>query len=117
MGMRYMHECRVLVISAELDAGALAAAQEAADFHGAAVVMVANAGTVDPQLLGDAVTLLERPAAEDDEAEEAAVVVAADDADFGAFVAEYAVRLDRGEAPAQAFAAALGDSAWEPTLE
>jgi ribokinase len=117
MGMRYMHECRVLVISAELDAAALAAAQEAADFHGAAVVMVANAGTVDPELLGDAVTLLERPAAEDDEAEEDAVVVAADDADFGAFVAEYAVRLDRGEAPAQAFAAALGDSAWESTLE
>ncbi len=28
-----------------------------------------------------------------------AVAVAADDAAFGAFVAEYAVRLDRGEAP------------------
>jgi ribokinase len=117
LGLRYMHECRVLVISAELDAAALAAAQEAADYHSAAVVMVANAGTVDPELLGDAVTLLERPVAEDEEAEEDAVVVAADDADFGAFVAEYAVRLDRGEAPAKAFAAALGDSAWEPSLE
>jgi len=117
LGLRYMHECRVLVISAELDAAALAAAQEGADFHGAAVVMVAAAGRVDPELLGAAVTLLERPAAEDDEAVADAVVVAADDADFGAFVAEYAVRLDRGEAPEQAFAAALGDSAWEPSLE
>lgn len=117
LGLRYMHECRVLVISAELDAAALAAAQEAADFHSAAVVMVANAGTVDPELLGDAVTLLERPVAEDEEAEDDAVVVAADDAAFGAFVAEYTVRLDRGEAPAKAFAAALGDSAWEPSLE
>lgn len=117
MGMRYMHECRVLVISAELEPAALAAAQEAAEFHSAAVVMVANAGTADPELLGDAVTLLERPAAEDDEAVEDAVVIAANDADFGAFVAEYAVRLDRGERPEQAFAAALGDTAWEPSLE
>ena len=102
MGMRYMAECRVLVISAELDPDALEAAQESADFHSAMVVMVANAGTVDPALLRDDVTLLERPVTEDDEAVEDAVVVAADDADFGAFVAEYAVRLDRGEAPAQA---------------
>ena len=117
LGLRYMHECRVLVISAELDREALAAAQEAADFHSAMVVMVADAGTVDPELLGEAVTLLERPAAEDDEAAEDVGAVAADDASFGAFVAEYVVRLDRGEAPAQAFAAALGDSAWEPSLD
>jgi hypothetical protein len=117
MGMRYMAECRVLVISAELDPEALARAQEMADFHGAAVVMIANAGTVDATLLGDEVTLLERPVTEDDESVGDAVVVAADDADFGAFVAEYAVRLDRGEPPAAAFAAALGDSAWEPSLE
>ena len=117
MGMRYMAQCRVLVISAELDPDALEAAQEAADFHSAMVVMVANAGTVDPGLLRDDVTLLERPGTEDDEAVEDAVVVAADDAEFGAFVAEYAVRLDRGEAPAQAFQAALGDSAWEPSLD
>ena len=117
LGMRYMHECRVLVISAELDPDALAHAQEAAEFHSAAVVMVAAAGTADPDALGPAVTLLERPAADDAESVEDAVVVAADDADFGAFVAQYAVRLDRGERPAQAFAAALGDSAWEPSLE
>lgn len=117
LGLRYMHECRVLVISAELDPDALAKAQEMADYHSAAVVMVANVGTVDPGLLADSVTLLERPLTEDDEAVEDAVVVAADDADFGAFVAEYVVRLDRGEEPAQAFAAALGDSAWEPSLE
>ena len=69
------------------------------------------------QQLGPEVTLLERPAPEDDEAAEDAVAVAADDAAFGSFVAEYAVRLDRGEPPEQAFAAALGDSAWEPSLD
>lgn len=117
LGMRYLHECRVLVVGAELDAEALKQAQEAAEFHGAAVVMVAYAGTVDPELLGSEVTLLERPATEDEEAVDDAVVVAADDADFGAFVAEYVVRLDRGEDPATAFAAALGESAWEPSLD
>jgi sugar/nucleoside kinase (ribokinase family) len=117
LGLRYMHECRVLIISAELDSEALARAQEMADYHSASVVMIANAGTVDASLLADEVTLLERPLTEDDEASGDAVVVAADDADFGAFVAEYAVRLDRGAPPAKAFAAALGDSAWEPSLE
>ena len=106
-----------VVISAELDPDALEAAQESADFHGAMVVMVANAGTVDPGLLRDDVTLLERPGTEDDEAVDEAVVVAADDADFGAFVAEYAIRLDRGESPATAFSAALEASAWEPSLD
>jgi ribokinase len=117
LGMRYMHECRVLVISAELGREALGQAQEAAVFHSAAVVMVAAAGTVDPDALGAEATLLERPAAEDDEPLDDAVAVAADDAAFGAFVAAYAVRLDRGESPADAFAATLGDSAWEPSLE
>lgn len=117
LGLRYQPECHVLVIGAELSPAALAAAQEAAEFHGAAVVMVAASGVVDPATLGPDVTLLERPSVEDAEAEADAVVVAADDADFGAFVADYAVRLDRGQAPAEAFAAALGHSAWEPSLE
>lgn len=117
LGMRYMHECRVLVISADLGPEALDQAQEAAAFHSAAVVVVAAAGTVDPKALGAEATLLERPAAEDDEPIDDAVAVAADDAAFGAFVAAYAVRLDRGDGPADAFAATLGDSAWEPSLE
>lgn len=117
MGLRYQSAYRVLVISAELAATALSAAQEAAEFHGAAVVMVADTGTIEPERLGENVTLLERPAVEDAETVEDAVIVAADDAAFAGFVAEYAVRLDRGEAPAAAFAAALGDSAWEPSLE
>ncbi len=117
LGMRYLHECKVLVVSAELEPEALLKAQEAADFHSAAMVMVASAGSVDPGLLGADVTLLERPAAEDSEAVADAVVVAADDAEFAALVAEYAVRLDHGDSPARAFAAALGDSAWEPSFE
>jgi hypothetical protein len=117
LGLRYQPECRVLVVGAELSSEALAQALEAAEFHAAAVIVVAAAGAVDPEVLGPEVTLLERPAVEDAESVEDAVIVATDDADFGAFVAEYAVRLDRGERPSDAFAAALGESAWEPALE
>jgi sugar/nucleoside kinase (ribokinase family) len=120
LGLRYMPECRVLVIGAELAEPALAQALEAAEFHSAAVVMVAAAGSVDPESLGAAVTLLERPAVEGedstDEADEAGET-AADEAEFGAFVAEYAVRLDRGLSPSQAFAAALDRGAWEPSVD
>jgi hypothetical protein len=117
LGLRYLHECRVLVVGAELDADALAKALEAAEYHAAAAVILAPAGAVEPESLGAGVTLLERPTVEDDEDAPDGAVVAASDADFAAFVAEYAVRLDRGESPARAFAAALGESAWEPSLE
>jgi hypothetical protein len=124
LGMRYMPECRVLVIGADLDAAALGKAFEAADFHSAAVVMVAAAGSVDPETLGPTVTLLERPAVEGDEPGEGsntetagALEETADEAGFGGFVAAYAVRLDSGESPEQAFSAALAESAWEPSLD
>ncbi len=115
--MRDLAECRVLVVSAELDGEALSQAQAAAEHHHAAAVILAPAGSIDPDSLESEVTLLERPAVEDDDAVHGALALAADDADFAAFVADYAVRLDRGERPAKAFSAALGQSAWEPALE
>lgn len=115
LGLRYVPECRVLVVAAMLDPMALRKALEVAEYHTAAVVMVAPAGQLDAAALDDSVTLLERPEPEDDDEGEppGETDLAADDAAFGAFVAEYAMRLDGGEAPSDAFAAALGDSAWE----
>jgi hypothetical protein len=107
----------VLVLLDGIERDAVATALEAADYHGAAVVMVAEAGAVDAEELSDSVTLLERPEAEDEESADDSGSIAADDAAFAAFIAEYAARLDRGEAPASAFAAALGDSAWEPSSD
>jgi sugar/nucleoside kinase (ribokinase family) len=117
LGLRYMPQCRVLVLLDGLEHDAVAAALEAAEYHSAAVVMVAEAGTMDAGALSDSVTLLERPEAEDEESADDASSIAADAAAFAAFIAEYATRLDRGEAPANAFAAALGDSAWEPSSD
>ena len=121
--MRELKDCRVLVVSAELDGEALRKAQAAAEHHHAAAVILAPAGSVDLASLASEVTLLERPAVEDDDGAQDvdgaqdALALAADDADFAAFVADYAVRLDRGERPAKAFSAALGESAWEAALE
>jgi sugar/nucleoside kinase (ribokinase family) len=134
LALGYLADCRVLLVAETLDPDALAAGLRAAEYHDAAVVIVAEAGAVDPDDLGDRVTLLERPAgvpeaddatpvAEDGEAlaEGRAVPRSGeaieDEAAFAGFVAEYALRLDRGEPPARAFAAALGDSAWEPAAE
>jgi sugar/nucleoside kinase (ribokinase family) len=117
LGLRYVPKCRVLVLADELEPDTLATALEAADYHSSAVVMIAAAGSVDASLLPDSVTLLERPEPEDEEGAADAASLAADDADFAGFIAEYAMRLDRGEAPADAFGAALGDSAWEPSAD
>jgi len=117
LGLRYVPECRVLVIAAVLEPEALAKTLEAAEYHSAAVIIVAPAGSIDAEDLGASVTLLERPAPEDEDQPPDESTIAADDAAFGAFVAEYAVKLDGGATPAEAFNAALDDSAWEPSTE
>jgi pfkB family carbohydrate kinase len=117
LGLRYMGECRVLVIAAELEPEAFATAREAAEFHDAALVVVAGAAGIDADALGPSVTLLERPASEDGEGEEDAATLAADEADFAVLVADYAIRLDRGEPAETAFTAALGATAWEPASD
>ena len=117
LGLRYVPQCGVLVLADVFDEAALEATLEAAGYHDAAVVMIAPEGSVDAASLGDAVTLLERPPAEDDEALGDSPGNATDDVAFAGFIAEYAVRLDRGEAPADAFGAALGDSDWAPSVD
>ena len=77
---------------------------------------------MDPDALGEAVTLLERPglAMADPDGDEVDVpadarTVASQEVGFAGLVADYARRLDRGEAPAAAFRAALDGGAWEPS--
>ncbi len=52
LGLRYVPECRVLVIAAMIETDALARALESAEYHSAAVVMVAPAGSVDASCPG-----------------------------------------------------------------
>jgi len=117
LGLRYLPACRVLVIADELAPVALAGALEAGAYHGAAVVVVAPAGSIDPEALADEVTLFEAPVADEADGDLDEPAASADERAFARFVADYAAGLDRGEVPAAAFAAALGDSDWEPSAD
>lgn len=120
LGLRYQSECRVLVVAEPLDPAALAAALAAGEYNAAATVVVAPAGTVQPDALGDGVTLLETPSPADqgeDGEDDDEPATPFDEVAFARLVAGYVARLDRGEGAAAAFAAALDDSGWEPSTD
>ena len=109
LGLRYLSECRVLVVADALSDDAAAAAAEAAAYHAAALVAVVPRGEAVPAAFVDVATVLE-----DDGAE------GAEDADTAAFtslVATFAVALDAGRDPREAFALALRSASWEPAAE
>lgn len=98
LALRYLPEYRVIVVVDPLDDAALRAALDAARWAGAGLVVVVAAGAMAPAWLEPDATVLEAPAE--------------DDGAFARFVGEYAARLDRGERPADAFAAASGGVGW-----
>ena len=101
LGLRYVIDCRVLVVADELDGAALAAVVDGARYHGAQLVVAAAPGAnAAPQLPADA------------------TVLAAPDEDDGAFaelVGRYAALLDAGRGAADAWRDALSATGWEET--
>ena len=105
LALRYLPECRVLVIAEPLSAEAERAAIEAAAYHGAAVVgLVADsadgADGAATRGLAAAVTMLLLPLEPG--------------SPFAELVARYAVGLDAGQSAAAAFDAARRAVGWEP---
>ncbi len=98
LALRYLPDERVVVAADPLSADTLAAVVEAARWAEARLIVVTAAGSQTPGLPDDA-TVLEAPA---EDAEGA----------FATLVGRYAAALDRGEAPAEAFAAASADAGW-----
>ena len=113
LGLRYLTEFRVLVIADELDDEAARAAMDAAAFHEAAVVALVAHGHQVPTAFGTVVTVLEIPPADDADDPDRAGGDAASPEAFIALVARYAVALDAGRSPAEAFADAARESGWE----
>lgn len=102
LGLRYVADCRVLVVADELDSAALSAAVDGARYHSARLVI--TAGIAD-----DAIDLPDH-----------ATVLAAPDEDAGAFaelVGRYVVRLDAGSDAAGAWRDALSATGWEPAAD
>jgi hypothetical protein len=103
LGLSYVGDCRVLVVSDPLDGAALAAAADGAVYHRAALVIAAAiSASAAPRLPEDS-TLLEPP---DDE----------DDAAFAQLVGRYAAQLDAGRGAADAWRDALSASGWEESV-
>jgi hypothetical protein len=100
LGLRYVPDCRVLVLAEPLSPGVTAVALDAAAYHGASVVAIVGAGSeIEPALDAGATVL----AAPGDQA-----------APFAELVGRYAARLDAGVDPGVAFAEAVHAVGWEP---
>jgi sugar/nucleoside kinase (ribokinase family) len=100
LALRYLPEYRVVVVVDPLADSALGAAAAAGRWAGAVLVVLIAAGAAPPDSLDPGATVLEAPAD--------------DDGAFARLVGGYAAALDRGDDPAEAFAAATGDSGWAP---
>lgn len=98
LALRYLPEYRVIVVVDALSDSALGAAAAAAKWAGAALVLVVAEGSAVPTSLDPAATVFEAPAD--------------DDGAFARLVGGYAAALDRGDDPAEAFAAATGGMGW-----
>jgi hypothetical protein len=102
LGLRYVNDCRVLVIAEALEGAALAAAVDGATYHRAQLIVAApRAASAAPQLPEDATVL----AAPDE-----------DDAAFAELVGRYAVQLDAGRGAADAWRDAISATGWEEAV-
>jgi hypothetical protein len=94
LAMRYLPDCRVIVVAAPLRADAVEAIVGATRWSGAQLIAIV--GFEAPAGLPPEATVLEAPTSDPDGA-------------FAAIVAAYAVGLDRGASPADAFRSASGE--------
>ena len=105
LGLAYLADYRVLVVAEPMDASVLHAAGRAAEFQGAALIVLVAAAAPSPPGLPDHATVLEMPA--EGEGEGA----------FAALVGRYGAALDGGSAPEDAWRDALAAGGWESSAE
>ena len=103
LGLRYIPECRVLVVAEQLEPAALGAAVDAAAYHGAALIALVPQGVIAPAELPENVTVLELP---DD-----------DDGAFARLVGAYAAGLASGTPAPDAWQAAVRETGWESAAD
>lgn len=99
LGMRYVNDCRVLVVADELDGAALAAAVDGATYHRAHLVIAGTLPASAAPILPDDATVLAAPGG--------------DDGAFAELVGRYAAQLDAGRAAADAWHDAIAATGWE----
>jgi hypothetical protein len=99
LGLAYLADYRVLVVSEPVDPSALSAARVAAAYQGAALIIVVAPGEPAPGDVPADATVLEMPAE--------------DDGAFAQLVGRYAAALDSGAEAATAWQAAVSAVGWE----
>ena len=98
LGLRYLPECRVLIVAESLPEDALSVVVDGAAYHGAALIVVGEASG-----LPDTATVLDAPL-------ETGTA-------FAELVARYAVALDDGRGAADAWRDAVDEIGWEQSSE
>ena len=105
LGLRYVSECRVLIVADPLDEAGLTAAIDGAQYHRAQLVIAATVErSPAANALPDQATVLAAPAGKDDGA-------------FARLVGLYAAQLDAGRVAADAWRDALTTTGWEASDE
>lgn len=99
LGLRYLTDFSVVVVADPLDESALAVVADAAGFASAHVIAIVSGATDVSGALPAAATILEAPAEATDS--------------FAGLVAAYAIGLDSGLAPRDAFAQAIRQTGTE----
>lgn len=106
LALRYLSECRVLVLADPLDDAAAGAAMDAAGYHGAPVIAVVDAGdAVSPALERGAIVLAAPEPDADDDGD--------GPARFAGFLAGFAMALADGVPAREAMARAASGGGWE----
>ena len=98
LGLRYVTECRVLVVTDALDGPALAAAVDGARYHRAPLIIAAEQDASAALALPDDATVLAAPAEEDGA--------------FAELVGRYAALLDSGRGATDAWRDAIAATGW-----
>jgi hypothetical protein len=115
LGLRYVPDCRVVVVADDVDDAAAQAVADGAQYHGASVIVVVPSGGGPPRALAEGSTVLEAPHVED--APGTSGEGDTDAADIGGafaeLVAQYAVEMDAGRPSGDAFEAAVTAARWD----
>ncbi|MEO6349921.1 MAG: hypothetical protein ABIP53_04645 [Candidatus Limnocylindrales bacterium] len=103
LALSYLTECQVLVVAEPLAADAMQVVVEAASYHRAALIVIAQGEEVASQLATADATVLSQPDADGDA--------------FARMVASYATALDAGRPPTDAWREAIESTGWVGSQE
>jgi len=114
LGLRYVADYHVLVLTEPLPPEAETAAIEAAAYHDAALLAIVPEGGKISSALSAAATVLGAPTTEGDaeDSDNEASTTRPSQA-FASFVAAFAVAIDAGSSVAEAFAEGVKSTGWE----